>query len=207
MTANEGTPHLIGRRSSAFPPPDYGRVVQRQNALFDRRETPVRLRPRPTHPLSGRRASPSPSSPHPMRERRRGARPAHSIHTFLLLFVCTFLSPSTMCAIETAGSTPAFRSTGAAGAPSAHIRASLTSCGRKKQLWFRSCQLLLEYRQVNLLSRGGAVRVAAPPTYGTLAQSAEQAAHNGPVPGSSPRCPTSRKAKNPINYTERRHIP
>ena len=48
-----------------------------------------------------------------------------------------------------------------------------------------------------LLSNGGAVRGRQPRRpYGALAQSAEQAAHNGPVPGSSPRCPTSRKAKN-----------
>ena len=50
------------------------------------------------------------------------------------------------------------------------IRTSLTSCGRKKQLWFRSFQLLLEYRQANLLSRGGAVWAAAPPAYGALAR-------------------------------------
>lgn len=48
-----------------------------------------------------------------------------------------------------------------------------------------------------LLSNGGAVRGRQPRRpYGALAQSAEQAAHNGPVPGSNPRCPTSHKAKN-----------
>lgn len=46
-----------------------------------------------------------------------------------------------------------------------------------------------------LLSSGGAARGRQPRRpYGALAQSAEQAAHNGSVPGSSPRCPTSRKA-------------
>lgn len=73
---------------------------------------------------------------------------------------------------------------------------SLKSCGRKKQLWFRSFQLLLKYRQATI-SPFWAARFgpAPPPTYGTLAQSVEQSAHNGKTPGSSPRCPTSRKAK------------
>ena len=46
-----------------------------------------------------------------------------------------------------------------------------------------------------LLSNGGAVRGRQPRRqHGALAQSAEQAAHNGSVPGSNPRCPTSRNA-------------
>ena len=71
----------------------------------------------------------------------------------------------------------------------------------------------LSVRQKNLqarIRRGGAVWAAAPPAYGGLAQSAEQAAHNGPVPGSSPRSPTSRKAIKRFSLkstTERRHIP
>ena len=56
--------------------------------------------------------------------------------------------------------------------------------------------------------RGLGSRAVQPP--GGLAQSAEQAAHNGPVPGSSPRSPTSRKAIKRFSLkstTERRHIP
>lgn len=169
MTRNETSASGSGVAGSNQPVARFGRDSERRNA--------------PPHRGGGH--PPSPSSPLSMRERRRGARPAHSITPFCCcLFAYLFHRASCVPSRQRVQVPPS--------APRAlrerprSIRTSLTSCGRKKQLWFRSFQLLLEYRQVNLLSRGGAVWAAAPPAYEGLAQSAEQAAHNGPVPGSSP---------------------